>query len=75
MRAIKDFLVNVGGGIATGCGISGFIGQMMGVGATLALNPLLLLMGAVVGGAWVCILRSSFAKYSAEPLYVIVDNG
>lgn len=75
MRAIKDFLVNIGGGIATGCGISGFIGQMMGVGVTLAFNPLLLLMGAVVGGAWVCILRSSFAKYSVEPLYLVIDNG
>ncbi|MGB3640716.1 MAG: hypothetical protein WBA39_24540 [Rivularia sp. (in: cyanobacteria)] len=62
MRAIKDFLVNVGGGIATGCGISGFIGQMMGVGAALAFNPLLLLIGAVVGGAWVCILRSYECK-------------
>ena len=75
MRAIKDFLINIGGGIATGCGISGFIGQMMGVGAALAINPLLLLMGAVVGGAWVCILRSTFAKYSTEPLYLIIDNG
>lgn len=74
MRAIKDFFINVGGGIATGCGISGFVGQMMGVGATLAFNPLLLLIGAVVGGAWVCILRSSLASYSKEPLYVIVDN-
>jgi len=75
MRAVKDFLVNISGGIATGCGISGFIGQMMGVGAALALNPLLLLMGAVVGGAWVCILRSAAAKYSTEPLYLVIDNG
>ncbi|NJN13153.1 MAG: hypothetical protein HC815_36630 [Richelia sp. RM1_1_1] len=75
MRAVKDFLINVGGGIATGCGISGFIGNAMGVGVALAFNPLLLLMGAVVGGAWVCILRSTFAKYSTEPLYLIIDNG
>ena len=75
MRAISDFLINVGGGILTGCGISGFIGQMMGVGATLAFNPLLLLLGAVVGGAWVCILRSSIANYSREPLYLVIDNG
>ncbi len=75
MRAIKNFLINIGGGIATGCGISGFIGHAMGVGAALAINPLLLLTGAVVGGAWVCILRSTFAAYSREPLYLIVDNG
>lgn len=75
MRAVKDFLINIGGGILTGCGISGFIGQMMGVGATLAFNPLLLLLGAVVGGAWVCILRSSIENYSREPLYLVIDNG
>lgn len=74
MRAIKDFFINIGGGILTGCGISGFIGHTMGVGAALAINPLLLFMGAVVGGAWVCILRSTFVSYSREPLYVIVDN-
>lgn len=62
MRAIKDFLINIGGGILTGCSISGFIGHMMGVGAALAINPLLLLTGAVVGGAWVCILRSNESK-------------
>ena len=39
MRAIKNFLINIGGGIATGCGISGFIGHAMGVGAALAINP------------------------------------
>ena len=46
----------------------------MGVGAALAINPLLLLTGAVVGGAWVCILRSTFASYSREPLYLVIDN-
>jgi hypothetical protein len=46
----------------------------MGVGAALAINPLLLLMGAIVGGAWVCILRSTFACYSKEPLYLVIDN-
>ena len=75
MRAIKDFLINIGGGIVTGSGMSGFIGHTMGGGAALAINPLLLLMGAVIGGAWVCMLRSTFASYSREPLYVIVDNG
>ena len=74
MRAIKDFLINIGGGILTGCGISGFIGHIMGIGATLALNPLLLLFGAIFGGAWVCILRSTFASYSKEPLYLVIDN-
>ncbi|MEO1433543.1 MAG: hypothetical protein AAFV71_31685 [Cyanobacteria bacterium J06633_8] len=74
MRAIKDFSINIGGGILTGCGISGFIGHIMGIGATLALNPLLLLFGAIFGGAWVCILRSTFASYSKEPLYLVIDN-
>lgn len=45
MRAIKDFLINIGGGILTGCGISGFIGHAMGVGAALAINP-----GAIAHG-------------------------
>ena len=49
MRAMKDFLINISGGILTGCGISGFIGHMMGIGAALALNPLLLLFGAIFG--------------------------
>ena len=75
MRAIKDFSINIGGGILTGCGISGFIGHIMGVGATLALNPLLLLLGALFGGAWVCILRSTFASYSRKPLYLVINNG
>ncbi len=74
MRAVKDFLINIGGGIATGCSISGFIGHLMGVGATLAFNPLLLLLGAVVGGTWVTIVRSAAAAYSREALYLIVDN-
>ena len=48
MRAIKDFFINIGGGILTGCGISGFIGHAMGVGAALVINPLLLLMGRLL---------------------------
>lgn len=50
MSAAFDFLINTAGGLLMNLGVSGMVGQLMGVGATLALHPLLLLTGIVVGG-------------------------
>jgi len=52
-------------------GVSGIVGQLLGVGATLALHPLLLLTGIVVGGAGIAIAR----ELNKRPqLQLVVDN-
>lgn len=71
MNAAFDFLVNTAGGLLMNLGVSGMVGQLMGVGASLALHPLLLLTGVVVGGAGIAIAR----ELNKRPhLYLIVDN-
>lgn len=71
MNAAFDFLVNTAGGLLMNLGVSGMVGQLMGVGITLALHPLMLLTGIVVGGAGVAIAR----ELNKSPhLYLIVDN-
>ncbi len=59
MSAAFDFLVNTAGGLLMNLGVSGMVGQLLGVGATLALHPLLLLTGIVVGGAGIAMARSA----------------
>ncbi|MGB3653948.1 MAG: hypothetical protein WBA41_22420 [Rivularia sp. (in: cyanobacteria)] len=39
MKAAFDFLVNTAGGLLMNLGVSGMVGQLMGIGATLALHP------------------------------------
>ncbi|AFZ01540.1 hypothetical protein [Calothrix sp. PCC 6303] len=71
MNAAFDFLVNTAGGLLMNFGVSGMVGQLMGVGATLALHPLLLLTGIVAGGMGIAIAR----ELNKRPhLYLIVDN-
>ncbi|MEM7556652.1 MAG: hypothetical protein AAF378_21655 [Cyanobacteria bacterium P01_A01_bin.84] len=71
MSAACDFLVNTAGGLLMNLGVSGMVGQLMGVGATLALHPLLLLTGIVVGGAGIAVAR----ELNKRPqLSLIVDN-
>jgi hypothetical protein len=71
MNAAFDFLVNTTSGLLMNLGVSGMVGQFMGVGASLALHPLLLLTGVVVGGAGIAIAR----ELNKRPhLYLIVDN-
>jgi hypothetical protein len=80
MNAAFDFLVNTAGGLLMNLGVSGMVGQLMGVGATLALHPLLLLTGIVIGGAGIAIPLSVVAKGIARELnkpphlYLVVDN-
>ena len=71
MTSAVDFLTNAAGGILMNLGVSGMVGQLMGVGATLALNPLLLLTGVIIGGAGVTLIRSVNRR---PKLYLIVDN-
>ena len=71
MQAAVDFLVNVSGGLLMNLGVSGMVGQLMGLGATLALHPLLLLTGIVVGGAGIAVAR----QLNKRPrLHLIVNN-
>jgi hypothetical protein len=71
MNAAFDFLVNTAGGLLMNLGVSGMVGQLMGVGVTLALNPLLLLTGIVIGGMGIAVAR----ELNKRPqLYLIVDN-
>jgi hypothetical protein len=71
MSAAFDFLVNTAGGLLMNLGVSGMVGQLLGVGATLALHPLLLLTGIVVGGAGIAIAR----ELNKRPqLQLVVDN-
>lgn len=71
MQAAVDFLVNVSGGLLMNLGVSGMVGQLMGVGAALALHPLLLLTGIVVGGAGIAFAR----QLNKRPrLRLIVNN-
>ncbi|WP_414589819.1 hypothetical protein [Scytonema sp. PCC 10023] len=71
MNAAFDFLINTAGGLLMNLGVSGMVGQLMGVGATLALHPLLLLTGIVVGGAGIAVAR----QLNKRPrLRLIVDN-
>ncbi|NJR20039.1 MAG: hypothetical protein HC785_33255 [Calothrix sp. CSU_2_0] len=71
MSAAFDFLVNTAGGLLMNLGVSGMVGQLMGVGATLALHPLLLLTGIIVGGTGIAIARE---LNKPRHLYLIVDN-
>lgn len=71
MNAAFDFLVNTASGLLMNFGVSGVVGQLMGVGASLALHPLLLLTGIVVGGTGIAMAR----ELNKRPhLYLIVDN-
>jgi hypothetical protein len=71
MNAAFDFLVNTAGGLLMNLGVSGMVGQLMGVGAALALHPLLLMTGIIVGGAGIAIVR----ELNKRPhLYLVVDN-
>ena len=71
MQAAVDFLVNVSGGLLMNLGVSGMVGQLMGLGATLALHPLLLLTGIVVGGAGIAVA----CQLNKRPrLHLIVNN-
>ncbi|NMF65731.1 hypothetical protein DP113_33030 (plasmid) [Brasilonema octagenarum UFV-E1] len=71
MQAAFDFLMNATGGLLMNLGVSGMVGQLMGVGATLALNPLLLLTGIVVGGAGIAFARQLNKR---PPLHLVVNN-
>ncbi|KYC34564.1 hypothetical protein WA1_51150 [Scytonema hofmannii PCC 7110] len=71
MSAAFDFLINTAGGLLMNLGVSGMVGQLMGVGASLALHPLLLLTGIVVGGAGIAMARQINKR---SRLYLIVDN-
>ncbi|MHC5746982.1 MAG: hypothetical protein ACYTXT_34895 [Nostoc sp.] len=68
MSAVFDFLVNTAGGLLMNLGVSGMVGQLLGVGATLALHPLLLLTGIVVGGAGIAMARSARQEAIAREL-------
>jgi hypothetical protein len=71
MSAAFDFLINTAGGLLMNLGVSGMVGHLIGVGATLALHPLLLLTGIVVGGASLAIAR----ELNKRPeLRLVVDN-
>jgi hypothetical protein len=71
MNAAFDFLINTAGGLLMNLGVSGMVGQLMGVGAALALHPLLLLTGIVVGGAGIAFAR----QLNKRPrLRLIVNN-
>lgn len=71
MQAAFDFLMNATGGLLMNLGVSGMVGQLMGVGATLALHPLLLLTGIVVGGAGIAFAR----QLNKRPrLHLVVNN-
>jgi hypothetical protein len=71
MSAAFDFLINTAGGLLMNLGVSGMVGQVMGVGAALALHPLLLLTGIVVGGAGIAVAR----QLNKRPrLRLIVNN-
>jgi hypothetical protein len=71
MNAAFDFLVNTAGGLLMNLGVSGMVGQLMGVGATLALHPFLLLTGIVAGGMGIAVAR----ELNKRPqLYLIIDN-
>ncbi|MBW4606679.1 MAG: hypothetical protein KME22_05490 [Hassallia sp. WJT32-NPBG1] len=71
MSAAFDFLINTAGGLLMNLGVSGMVGQLMGVGASLALHPLLLLTGIVVGGVGISIAR----EINKRPrLRLVVDN-
>ncbi|MEH1791373.1 hypothetical protein A6770_24055 [Nostoc minutum NIES-26] len=80
MSAAFDFLVNTAGGLLMNLGVSGMVGQLLGVGATLALHPLLLLTGIVVGGAGIAMARSARQEANARELnkrpqlQLVVDN-
>ncbi|MFH7029370.1 MAG: hypothetical protein ACHBN1_29260 [Heteroscytonema crispum UTEX LB 1556] len=71
MTAGCDFLINTAGGLLMNLGVSGMVGQLMGVGVTLALHPLLLLTGIVAGGMGIAVAR----ELNKRPqLHLIVDN-
>ena len=71
MSAAFDFLTNTAGGLLMNLGVSGMVGQLMGVGAVLAFHPLLLLTGIVVGGAGIAIARDINKR---PRLYLVIDN-
>ncbi|MBD2531918.1 hypothetical protein H6G97_20945 [Nostoc flagelliforme FACHB-838] len=70
-----NFLSNAVGGALMNVGVSGIVGQVMGVGVALAFHPALILLGVVVGGMSIAMIREINQQYE-EPrhLYLVVDN-
>ncbi len=69
-----DFLVNAVVGLAVNSVVSGVVGFMTGVGVAIALHPLLIATGLLVGGAAVATMRS-IAKSYERPLLIVIDGG
>ncbi len=69
-----NFLVNAVVGLAANSIVSSVVGLMTGVGAAIALHPVLIATGLLVGGAAIATLRS-IASASVRPSLVVIDGG
>lgn len=66
-----DFLVNAVAGLAANSLINSAVGIVTGVGAAIALHPLLIASGVIVGGTAIATMRSLIKKYERPSLEVI----
>lgn len=70
-----NFLTNATAGALMNLGVSGIVGQLMGAGVAVAFNPALMLVGVVVGGCAIAMIRAIHDEYQQTPrLYLVVDN-
>ncbi|MBW4512924.1 MAG: hypothetical protein KME64_41510 [Scytonematopsis contorta HA4267-MV1] len=70
MASITEFLGNALGGLAINLGVSGTVGSIMGVGATLAFHPVLLLGGVLVGGVGIAAIRALLTR---ADIYIVEE--
>ncbi|BDA75925.1 unknown protein (plasmid) [Calothrix sp. PCC 7716] len=66
-----DFLVNAVAGLAANSLINSAVGIMTGVGAAIALHPVLIASGLLLGGTAIATMRSLIKKYERPALEVI----
>lgn len=69
-----DFLVNAVVGLAANSVINGLVGIATGVGVAIALHPLLIASGVIVGGTAIATMRSLVKQYS-RPELTVIDGG
>lgn len=69
-----DFFVNAVGGMVANAVVSAAVGLVTGVGAAIALHPILIATGLLVGGAALATVRS-VSRSCERPSLIVLDGG
>lgn len=69
-----DFLANALIGLAANSVVSGLVGAVIGVGATIAMHPVIIASGVILGGTVIATMRA-IVKDSERPNLRVIDGG